>query len=219
MKRVSALALMTVLANVASCAPFTNGSFEGGPASFQFNIPAGSTVIAGWTVSVGNVDWEGVLPLGWQSSNGVNSLDLVGNSGIGGVQQTFDTVPGQTYLVSFDLAGNTGAPPIVKPLAVTVNGVTQNFTFDTTGKSGSNMGWVTHTLTFTASGTSSTINFVSDVTPSGGTLNAGAALDNVQVTPVASAPSTLAIPLTWAQLGAAMLLVLTGLVFLARRRG
>jgi choice-of-anchor C domain-containing protein len=219
MKRVSALLSMAALSSAAIGAPFTNGSFEGGPATFQFNIPAGSTVIPGWTVSVGNVDWEGLPPFGWQPSNGVNSLDLVGNSGIGGVQQTFDTVPGQTYLVSFDLAGNPGALPVVKPLAVTINGVTQNFTFDTTGKSGSNMGWVTRTLSFTASGASSTINFVSDVTASGGTLNAGAALDNVQITPAAGPSTTLAIPLTWAQLGAAMLLALTGLAFLARRRG
>ena len=82
------------------------------------------------------------------------SLDLVGSGagGIGGISQTFDTVPGQTYVVSFDLAGNFGAPPVIKPLAVTVNGVTTNFTFDTTGATGTNMGWVTRSVQFTATG-------------------------------------------------------------------
>jgi choice-of-anchor C domain-containing protein len=219
MQRIAALVLIAGVAGAAVGAPFTNGSFEGGPASFQFNIPAGSTVIPGWVVSVGSVDWEGLPPLGWQSSNGSNSLDLVGSGGVGGVQQTFDTIPGVTYLVSFDLAGNFAAPPVIKPLAVTVNGVTRNYTFDTTGKTGLNMGWLPQSFTFVASGTSSTINFVSDVTASGGSLNAGAALDNVQIVPFGSGVATAAIPLTWAQIAAALLLALTGIVSLARRRG
>jgi hypothetical protein len=32
------------------------------------------------------------------------------------------------------MAGNYGRPPVIKPLAVTINGVTTNFTFDTTGR-------------------------------------------------------------------------------------
>ena len=36
-----------------------NGSFELGAANpcFIFDIPAGSTLITGWTVSVGTIDW------------------------------------------------------------------------------------------------------------------------------------------------------------------
>ena len=203
-----------------SCAPFQNGSFElGGSPCNTFNIPAGSTVITGWTVSIGNIDWEGapVPACGWQASNGNNSLDLVGTGGIGGIQQTFDTVPGTTYQVSFDLAGNYGAPPVIKPLAVTVNGATTTYTFDTTGRSFNNMGWTTHTLTFVAATTSSTINFVSDVTASGGTLNAGAALDNVQIAPAGAGVST-PVPLSWSHWGAALLIALVALGALARRR-
>ena len=155
---------------------------------------------------------------GWQPSQGNNSLDLVGASagGIGGIQQTFDTVPGVTYQVSFDLAGNYGAPPVIKPLAVTVNGATTNFTFDTTGRSGLNMGWTRQTLTFVAAGTSSTINFVSDVSAAGGTLNAGAALDNVAIAPLAATSS--AVPLDWAQWGAMLLLLASAAWSLRRRR-
>jgi LPXTG-motif cell wall-anchored protein len=114
--------------------------------------------------------------------------------------------------VSFDLAGNYGHPPVIKPLAVTINGVTTNFTFDTTGRSATNMGWTTKTLTFVANSTSSTIDFVSDVTSSGGFLDAGAALDNVRITPVTT------VPLDWAQWAAAALLALAGLLLLRRKK-
>lgn len=220
----ASMVLLAVSAPVAA-APFQNGSFEVGGVTpcNTFNIPAGSTLITGWTVTVGNIDWLGSptpLACGWQPSNGVASLDLVGSGagGIGGVSQTFDTVPGTTYVVTFDLAGNYGAPPVIKPLAVTINGVTTNFTFDTTGRGLFAMGWMTQTIQFVAAGSSSTIDFVSDVSGSGGTLNAGAALDNVQILPLGVA-STAAIPLDWAHIAAAMLLLLAAGHTLRRRQG
>jgi choice-of-anchor C domain-containing protein len=221
MKRFGSALLLFLSCGVATALPFQNGSFESGtgvPCN-TFNIPAGDTRITGWTVSVGNIDWLGAPPAcGWQASQGIASLDMVGSAagGIGGIQQTFDTVPGQTYVVAFDLAGNFGAPPIIKPLAVTVDGVTTNFTFDTTGATNNNMGWVTRTVQFTATATSTTINFVSDVSPSGGTLNAGAALDNVRITTLA-AGSTAEIPLDWAHWGAILLLMAAATMVLARR--
>jgi len=91
--------------------------------------------------------------------------------------------------------------------------VTTNFTFDTTGRSATDMGWTTKTLTFVADSTSSTIDFVSEVTPSGGTLDAGAALDNVRIAPLTVNP----VPMDWAQWAAAALLALAGLLLLQRR--
>src|SRR5438876_8576584 len=219
MSRPSATLMLWMLCACAFAAPFQNGGFEGTNPCNTFNIPAGSTLIPGWTVSVGNIDWESAPPCGWQTSAGSNSLDLVGAGagGIGGIQQTFDTIPGTTYQVSFDLAGNYGAGPVIKPLAVTINGVTTNFTFDTTGRSFNNMGWTTHTLTFVATSTTSTINFVSEVIASGGTLNAGAALDNVQITTPGAAVSS-PIPLSWTHYAAALLIALAAGVLLARRR-
>jgi choice-of-anchor C domain-containing protein len=209
-----------MVAPIVAAAPFQNGSFETGVACNNFNIPAGTIFTAGWTVSVGNIDWIGAPPGcgAWQASNGTNSLDLVGGflAGVGGVTQTFDTVPGVTYQVQFDLGGNFGAPPVIKPLAVTINGVTTNFTFDTSGSSSLNMGWTTKTMTFVAASTSSTINFVSDVSAAGGTLNAGAALDNVRVTQLAATGAP--IPLSWAQWVAAAAIALMAVVFFRRRK-
>ena len=222
MKRLSGSLIVLVFAGGVSAAPFQNGSFEFGPPNpcNTFNVGAGSTIITGWTVSVGNIDWESAPGCGWQPSNGSNSLDLVGSSagGIGGIQQTFDTVPGVTYQVSFDLSGNYGAALVIKPLAVTINGVTTNYTFDTTGRGQFNMGWTPKVQTFVAAGSSSTINFVSDVSGSGGTLNAGAALDNVQIVPFGAAGPGVAVPLDWAHMGATALILLAGMAYFTRRR-
>jgi choice-of-anchor C domain-containing protein len=216
--RLSFASLLLAFTASAAAAPFQNGSFEvGAPACFVFNIPAGTNFTAGWTVSVGNIDWDGPPPCSVTPSNGTASLDLVGTGGIGGVQQTFDTVPGATYQVSFDLAGNPGAPPAIKPLTVTVAGTTHSYTFDITGHDANNMGWTTQTFTFVASSTSATIDFVSDVTAAGGSLNAGATLDNVRIVNL-SAASNLPVPLSWAQWAAAAALALAGAFILGRRR-
>lgn len=189
MSRLASGVVLLLFFGAASAAPFQNGSFEVGgkraPCTNVFNIPVGSTMIPGWVVSAGNIDWEGDPLCGWVPSQGNFSLDLVGIAagGIGGIQQTFDTVPGVTYKVSFDLAGNYGGLPVVKPLTVTVAGVTQTCTFDTTGRSAFNMGWTKKHFRFVAGSTSTTINFVSDVSALGGLNNAGAALDNVKVHP------------------------------------
>ncbi|TMH60024.1 MAG: choice-of-anchor C family protein [Betaproteobacteria bacterium] len=187
MIRLASALFLLLLCGAASAATFQNGSFEiggkSGTCTNTFNIPVGSTLIPGWTVSAGNIDWEGKPPCGWLASNGSFSLDLVGIAagGIGGIEQTFDTVPGATYKVSFYLAGNYGGLPVVKPLTVTVAGVTQTCTFDTTGKSQFNMGWTHKHFRFVATSTSTTINFVSNVSGLGGLDNAGAAIDNVNV--------------------------------------
>jgi hypothetical protein len=98
-----------------------------------------------------------------------------------------------------------------------VNGVTTNFTFDTTGRSGLNMGWTAHTITFTANSTSTTIDFVSDVSGAGGSLNAGAALDNVRIAPVVAAVTSAPVPLDWAHWLAALSIMIVAAASLRRR--
>jgi len=188
MVRFLSCVILLAFAATASSAGFQNGSFAQGSVTNTcnvFDLPAGSNVITGWTVSVGTIDWESSPPCGWLASKKgrvpQNSIDLVGQVCVGGIQQTFDTTPGGSYRLVFYLAGNYGNPPVIKPLAVTVNGVTSNFTFDTTGKSQFNMGWVLRSIDFVASGSTSTVNFVSDVTAAGPPCNAGAAIAHVRV--------------------------------------
>ena len=188
-----AMALMTTIPAKANL--LTNGSFETGtdPVAFT-NLASGSTAITGWIVANGNIDYIGTI---WVSSDGSRSLDLEGSSGTcvvptncpGGIKQDFSTVASQQYQVTFDLAGNPNPSdvpsiPVIKTVLVSAAGQSQTFTFDTTGHSLSSMGWVTDSWTFTASGTTTTLEFDSADSPATGF---GPALDNVSVNAIESA--------------------------------
>jgi choice-of-anchor C domain-containing protein len=79
----------------------------------------------------------------------------------GSLAQTFPTIPGARYNLRFDLAGNPAGTPAVKTLRVMVAEVSQDFSFDTTGKSLTNMGWVTKSLSFKATSPATTLTFES----------------------------------------------------------
>jgi choice-of-anchor C domain-containing protein len=157
-----------------------NGSFEQGPdlgpSGGVLSLNPGDTSITGWTVTQAQIDY--VSSQFWQASDGARSLDLDGTPGNGGIQQTIATTPGTTYAVSFDMAGNPGGLPTVKTMAVRAAGQSATFSFDTTGTSFANMGWVTHTWSFVANSTSTTLEFDS-ADADGGAY--GATLDNVSV--------------------------------------
>jgi len=125
------------------------------------NLGAGASIGA-WTVTQGHVDHIGGGF--WQAADGVQSVDLSGSSLplAGGVAQSFTTVPLLKYRVSYKLAGNPGGLPVIKTGQVLVNGnVIQSFSFDVTGKTFANMGYVHKVATFIASGLVSTVEFQS----------------------------------------------------------
>jgi choice-of-anchor C domain-containing protein len=139
----------------------------------------GSAAIPGWTVTGVSVDYV-VAPY-WQASDGIASLDLNGTTVVngayqGGVSQTFATVAGQQYVVTFDLAGNPDAR--VQNLVVTAPGETQTYSFDTAGKTVAAMGYTTEQFSFTATGETSTLTFAS---ADGGGDYQGPVIDNVSV--------------------------------------
>jgi choice-of-anchor C domain-containing protein len=156
-------------------APFFNNSFELAPdPGHNTMYTAGSEAIWKWIVTRGSIDHVGTY---WISSDGGRSIDLDGTSP-GGIAQSFATTPGQEYLVVFDMAGNPTAGPKVKSMRVTAAGHAGDFSFDTTGRTVQNMGWVTRTWTFTASEQQTTLEFYSLSTPPSAD---GVALDNVWV--------------------------------------
>jgi choice-of-anchor C domain-containing protein len=169
----------------------TNGSFEDGASvggSFS-TLTAGSTALTGWTIDWGQIDHIGTY---WTPSQGARSLDLNGLVP-GSISQSFTTTSGTPYEIKFDLAGNPDFAG-TKTLLVWGDGASvfnQVFTFDSTGKSTSNMGWVTESLTFTGGAGSTTLHFTSltffPVTGPGPAY--GPALDNVSVTAVPLPPS------------------------------
>jgi choice-of-anchor C domain-containing protein len=142
-----------------------NGSFEasnpGGP---MLNFPAGSTDITGWTVINANVDYMDMASenpnLRWQAAEGTRSIDLAGSPGMGGMAQTFATTAGFKYTVTFAMAGNYSGAPTIKTMQVQAAGQSDTFTFDTTGKSATDMGWECHTWTFTAASSATTLEFL-----------------------------------------------------------
>ncbi|WP_442907843.1 choice-of-anchor C family protein [Janthinobacterium sp. GW460P] len=203
MRKLTALAGMAALILAAPMAHATtnllsNGGFESSTFSGPFTEIHSGAHLGAWSVDSGSIDLINQL---WQHAEGNYSLDLNGGSA-GRISQSFGTVVGQQYNVSFSLAGNAAAGGSLKLVDAGVTGV-HTFTFDSTGRSHSNMGWVTQGFSFIATAANSTLYF------QGSSQNGawGAALDNVSVTAVPE-------PTTYAMLAAG--LGLMGLI--ARRR-
>jgi choice-of-anchor C domain-containing protein len=155
-----------------------NGSFEEGPDPGERGykpLNKGSKDIKGWEVTRGQIDYEGSA---WQHADGERSIDLHGSPGYGGIKQTFKTKKGQKYRVTFSLAGNPIGEVAIKTMAVKVADKTEEFTFNTTGKTLKDMGWATQTLDFTAKDAETTLELYTlmEEDPS-----CGPAIDNVSV--------------------------------------
>lgn len=198
---VSAVALLAAGAGSAAAAPartggdadtasaaaplvsrFDDGSFEypRAPRNSFATYTAGQA-IGPWTVG-GSVDLIGQGY--WQAAEGDQSVDLNG-ANAGSVSQTFTTVPGQTYTVTYALAGNPGAPAVKTGRALVDGQVFQDFSFNVTGKTVTSMGWIRRQFTFVAGGATTTLAFAS-TTPGSA---AGPALDDVTVIACASSCS------------------------------
>ncbi len=172
---VPAMLLASVLAaSPASATTILNGSFELGtdPGSFAHHS-AGSSGITDWNVLADTVAYIGSY---WVASDGARSIHLNGVNGPSGISQTLETVAGWTYLVGFDYAANPSGAAI-KTLRVSAAGEFQDYTFDSTGRTVSNMGWSGGTFEFVASGSETVLSFAS-VGPAG---FFGPALDNIEL--------------------------------------
>jgi len=186
LKKLALVGLLVCLAASTASADMTNlvknGSFETGQAPGYFLVlSTGSTAITDWQVVSGSIDYIGTC---WTAAEGSRSIDLSGGSyGALAIATALDTEAGKTYRLSFAMAGNPVGDPSTKSLTVTVAGISQDFTFDTTGKSVTNMGWTTKELVFTATGSTS-LKFASNVSTC-----YGPALDDVKVVEVVPAPA------------------------------
>ena len=184
LKSILCIVLLGILAlapiRPASANLLQNGSFETGPDPGPFiELPLNSTAITGWTVTRDPIDYVGTF---WDASEGSRSIDLhrshLPTPGAGGIAQTFATQPGSPYKVTFDMAGNFEAGEVVKDMRVTAAGESTDYSFDVTGRSANDMGWVSRNFMFDAVGIMTTLEFFSLDPVSTG----GPALDNVTVT-------------------------------------
>ncbi|MFJ9446147.1 choice-of-anchor C family protein [Kitasatospora sp. NPDC101235] len=184
--RIAAVALLaatatalTVPAQAAggqrAASRFDDGSFETpkAPANAFSTLSAGQA-LGPWRVTAGTVDLIGAGF--WQAAEGDQSLDLNGNNS-GSIAQTFATVPGTTYTVTYALAGNPAGGPAVRTGVARIDGQDfQAFTFDVTGKTSAAMGYVGRQFTFVAQNSTTTLGFTSTVAGAYGPV-----IDDVQV--------------------------------------
>ncbi|MFJ3791252.1 choice-of-anchor C family protein [Kitasatospora sp. NPDC090091] len=185
--RIAVAALLVAGATVALAAPaqaagghralshFDDGSFETpkAPANAFTNLTTGQS-IGPWKVTAGNVDLIGAGF--WQAAEGDQALDLNGSTS-GAVAQSFTTVPGTTYSVTYTLAGNPDGGAALRTGRALIDGQAfQDFSFDITGRTRAAMGYVGRQFTFVAQGTSTTLGFTSTVAGAYGPV-----IDDVQV--------------------------------------
>jgi choice-of-anchor C domain-containing protein len=184
--------LCGLLALPATAQTVQNGSFETGvpiPAQFLTLNGGDSASITNWTVvgPVNAIDYvDSTL---WTASDGVRSLDLNGFPGPGGVEQVLNTIVGQAYTVTFDMAGNPwpamGHPPGPTTMTMDVSAIgigtqTQSYSFDTTGHNFTSMGWETMQFAFTADAANTTLRFLS-TSSADNNPGYGPTLDNVSL--------------------------------------
>jgi choice-of-anchor C domain-containing protein len=174
-------------ATTVALAPLANGGFETGadPGAFTVLPTGNSGGMPGWTVTGHSVDYM----RSWsQPAEGARSVDLSGDNR-GGIAQIVQTTPGQTYTVSFSLAGGFWGTPVVKTLRVTAGSTVGTLSFDSMGRTATAMGWVDRSLTFTATAEATVLWFESLDASNGGPI-----LDQVRLTlgaaPVASLSGT-----------------------------
>ncbi|GAA1235353.1 hypothetical protein GCM10009665_26900 [Kitasatospora nipponensis] len=173
-----------VTASAQTVSRFDDGSFENPRvAAGSFTTLSAGQAIGPWQVTAGNVDLIGAGF--WQAAEGDQSVDLNGTTP-GTVAQTFTTVPGANYTVTYALAGNPAGGPTLRTGNALIDGQDfQDFSFNVTGKSTTNMGYVNRQFTFRATNATTTIGFAS-TTPN---TSYGPVLDDVRVERCAPCPT------------------------------
>jgi len=209
--RLASVVLVAALGAVPARAELiVNGGFELPvvPPGTEFVTLSGGD-IPGWTISAGTVD---VYRDTWPAFQGHQSLDLSGSPGPPGtaIFQSFATVPGESYLLSFRYANNTGvsfATGRVEILGMGGNDLINDL-LTHAGSTPADMNYLLYSQTFTANSATTTLRFthLGSSVPDFG----GLALDDVRAasTGVVPEPSSL----TLASLGT------LGLIGYARRR-
>jgi Protein of unknown function (DUF642)/PEP-CTERM motif len=161
---------------------------------------------SGWTVTTNNVD---IVEQGVSGPSaafeGSQYLDLVGYGSTGGIEQSFSTVAGRTYDLTFAYSNNPWSTTTASASVMGAGGhvdLTDVVTHDTSTIS--NLDWVVYNGAFTADSSLTTLAFLTTV----GSGSGGVMLDAVSVSSAVPEPST------WAM----MLLGFGGIGFAGYRR-
>ncbi len=180
------------LTNATTFPDFQNGDFSSAinPGPYKTLTSGDSTSIPYWTVTSGSVDYIGTY---WKAPTGTTrSLDMSGNDA-GSISQTFSTLPGRSYEVTFDLSGNPDGTRGTKTLEVVAgNSSAKDYYFNTETKNNTegNMMWETNTYDFTAASDSTTLTFTSLTYTAYGPALGNVKLSQPECTQVTTSDST-----------------------------
>lgn len=177
------LLFATLLVVCPAQSAILNGSFESPviPNASFLNVVAGAEPSGfGWTVFTNNVDIFslGVLGTTGPLADGNQGLDLVGFNTTGGIEQSFATILGQTYTLTFFYSNNPGSGAASAQVAVLDGANTLlNQTVSHSTATSTNFDWTSFSANFTATGTSAILRFTNTV----GNNNGGILLDKIAV--------------------------------------
>lgn len=158
-----------------------NGNFENTGVTNHFRTLNAGTSFSGWQVESGTVDVIGTY---WEHNGAGGSIDLDGSSP-GAISQEMATVPGMTYTVRFDMAGNGDGGSPTKALELSAGDSSAKFEWNKPANwSKQSMGYETREFTFVATSESTKMVFASQTQPNA--VNGpyfGAVITKINVTP------------------------------------
>ena len=150
--------LLSLALAAPSHAQIINGGFEQPSSPIGYSLlSGGSTAITGWTTTDNGVEWWSPTGYGPMPA-GPNLVDLACYVySAGGIQQTFATVPGQSYQIDFwfgthAVSGRDGTATI----QVSADGQLQSYSITSLT---SPIGWNLESFTFVADDASATLKF------------------------------------------------------------
>lgn len=172
-----------------------NGGFEEPDVeSITFDTYGAGRTFGNWVVESGTIDH--ISERYWQAAAGRQSVDLSGNSYSPGVIYQDIVAPiGQTFLLSFALAGNPEGLPEVKTIEIWW-GLTliDRITFDTTNTSNWDMNWSYHQYLITNLSAISKLRFKSLTTSAYGPV-----IDSVSLRTVEGSLPLLDLPIDYGE--------------------
>ena len=165
-------------------ASLVNGGFETpslGSAGFTEIITGFEPAGFGWSITTNSVTLTGYTWVAAPPYEGQQYLDLVGTGSTGGIRQSFQTIPGRTYRLTFVYANNPYGSPSPSAL-VLVSGCAGTLLSESITHSESttsNYSWTTYSHTFAADSDSATLELKTTSAGNGG----GIVIDDVVVAP------------------------------------
>lgn len=199
---LAAAAAAFVSTSASATELITNGGFEDPVISHPCCNTVPPDSLPGWSVTPNINVVNGTFGASPPGTNlayeGNQYLDLVGQGGAGSISQSFNTVAGEVYRLSFAFSHNLFSGIPTASANFSVDGLAGVLVH--TGGSNADLGWQTYTGGFTADDASATLNFTNLT----GGINEGIFLDAVSVQAVPE-PSTWALLiLGFAAIGGAM---------------